>query len=164
MGWEMSERYNEAPLDWLAGYIDFHASQMGAKCESPIEIGLLRAFIALRLGDRRIRLEGMTTGAVLTEWEATVYPQHRVGDFRVDFAVEIAVGSNSAWLGIECDGHDFHERTKEQAARDKSRDRALTAAGYRMMRFTGSEIYKDNMACALQVHSFIMKLAWEMAA
>lgn len=38
---------------------------------------------------------------------------------------------------IECDGHEFHERTKRQAARDRSRDRAIQAFGYRIFRFTG---------------------------
>ena len=48
---------------------------------------------------------------------------------------------------IECDGHDYHEKTKEQARRDKARDRALTASGYRVVRFTGSEIYSDPHGC-----------------
>ena len=41
---------------------------------------------------------------------------------------------------VELDGHDFHEKTKEQAQKDKDRDRSLTRAGYKIMRFTGSEI------------------------
>jgi hypothetical protein len=43
---------------------------------------------------------------------------------------------------IEADGHDYHERTKEQAARDKERDRNLQIAGYKVFHFTGSEIYR----------------------
>lgn len=34
---------------------------------------------------------------------------------------------------------------------DKSRDRRLTAAGWRVMRFTGSEVYRDAAACVAQV-------------
>ncbi len=48
---------------------------------------------------------------------------------------------------IECDGHDFHERTKEQAQRDKKRDRELQAAGYKVFRFTGSEIWRSRGEC-----------------
>lgn len=46
-------------------------------------------------------------------------------------------------IAIELDGHDFHERTKEQATRDKRRDRALVAAGWSVLRFTGSEVIKS---------------------
>ena len=31
---------------------------------------------------------------------------------------------------VELDGHDYHERTKEQADYDKSRDRSIPAAGH----------------------------------
>ena len=54
-------------------------------------------------------------------------------------------------IGVECDGHDFHEKTKEQAARDKKRDRDLQALGYRVLRFSGSEIYRDVNACILAI-------------
>lgn len=43
-------------------------------------------------------------------------------------------------LIVEVDGHDFHEKTKEQAARDKRRDRDMVSSGYSVMRFTGSEV------------------------
>ncbi len=51
-------------------------------------------------------------------------------------------------LIVECDGHDFHERTKEQAKRDRSRDRKATLGGLDVMRFTGSEIWNDPWGCA----------------
>lgn len=71
---------------------------------------------------------------------------------RVDFAV-IVRGEHRKTAGhvrfvIECDGHDFHEKTKEQARSDKSRDRALQSAGWRVLRFTGSEVYADAGRCA----------------
>jgi hypothetical protein len=51
-------------------------------------------------------------------------------------------------LVVECDGHAFHERTKEQAARDRSRDRAFQEGGAQVFRFTGSEIFNDPVKCA----------------
>ena len=48
-------------------------------------------------------------------------------------------------MAIECDGHDFHEKTKEQAQRDKEKDRILQANGWLIARFTGSEIYKKDV-------------------
>lgn len=46
-------------------------------------------------------------------------------------------------IAVELDGHAFHERTKEQAARDKKRDRALLSKGWTVVRYTGSEVVKD---------------------
>lgn len=46
-------------------------------------------------------------------------------------------------LCIYADGHDFHERTPQQAKRDRSIDRELQRLGYTVLRFTGSEINSD---------------------
>ncbi|MCP5810307.1 endonuclease domain-containing protein, partial [Klebsiella pneumoniae] len=54
-------------------------------------------------------------------------------------------------LLVECDGHNFHERTPEQAKRDRSRDRDLAFQGYRLLRFTGREIYHDADGCAREI-------------
>jgi very-short-patch-repair endonuclease len=51
-------------------------------------------------------------------------------------------------LVVECDGHDHHERTKEQAERDRKRDRAMLMLGFQVMRFTGSELWRDADRCA----------------
>src|SRR5262249_54867374 len=61
----------------------------------------------------------------------------------------------SHFLAVECDGHEFHERNKEQAARDKSRDRWLAQGRIPVMRFTGSEINRDATACAMEVHEYL---------
>ena len=63
-----------------------------------------------------------------------------------------------AWypLGQEIDGHDFHERTKDQAKRDKSRDRYLTAEGFRIFRYTGSEIYNDSGKAIREVANYLV--------
>lgn len=80
-----------------------------------------------------------------------ITPQAGIGKYRADFLLWFSIGRHHGGVIVECDGHDFHERTKEQAARDKRRDRDLLAAGYPVMRFTGSEIYKDPIGCAEQV-------------
>lgn len=80
-----------------------------------------------------------------------ITPQAQIGKYRADFLLWFVSGKHSAGLVIECDGHAFHERTKEQASRDKRRDREIFAAGYPVLRFTGSEIYADPVDCARQV-------------
>jgi very-short-patch-repair endonuclease len=73
------------------------------------------------------------------------------GKFRVDFLIAAMMENGDFAIGIECDGHDYHDRTKEQAARDKKRDRAIKLAGWEIIRFTGSEIIKDARSCAKEV-------------
>jgi very-short-patch-repair endonuclease len=81
-------------------------------------------------------------------------PQVRCGPYRLDFVV-FHDNEFGQLVAVECDGHDYHERTKEQAARDRRRDRALQAAGVSVLRFTGSEIWRDPEACALEVRNFV---------
>ena len=82
--------------------------------------------------------------------------QAQLEDYRVDF-VFYQRGEEQALKGlvVECDGHDFHERTKKQAISDRSRDRRLQELGYTVYRFTGSEIYNDPMRCAEQVLDWV---------
>lgn len=86
-----------------------------------------------------------------------IFNQIIIENYRVDFLV-----SKYSWrekkhkyLAIECDGHDFHERTKEQAKKDRSRDRKLQELGFTVFRFTGSEIWADPMSCARQVMDWV---------
>lgn len=82
---------------------------------------------------------------------AWLTPQARIDQYRVDFLFWIEHGLYREGVVIECDGHEFHERTKQQAERDKRRDRAIVAAGFPVLRFTGSEIVRDPAACAEEV-------------
>lgn len=86
--------------------------------------------------------------------------QRQIESFRVDFLVSMVREENDRsqepiQLVIECDGHDFHEKTKEQARKDKSRDRELKMLGYEVFRFAGSEIWASASQCAYQAVEFI---------
>lgn len=80
-----------------------------------------------------------------------IVPQHnltaRGRACRLDFAVLPNDPAACQPIAVELDGHDFHERTKEQAASDRSRDRSLHMAGWEVLRFTGSELWKDPAKC-----------------
>jgi very-short-patch-repair endonuclease len=76
-----------------------------------------------------------------------IRPQYRFLDWPADFVLSCPSVSKKIVV-VECDGHDFHERTKEQAAKDRARDRAVQAQGHIMLRYTGSEIYRDPLGCA----------------
>jgi len=92
----------------------------------------------------------------------TIELQKQIEDsqYRADFLLTLTKAPPSSWGNdrrfealtvaavIECDGHDYHERTKEQAARDRSRDRFVQQCGLNVLRYTGSEIYENPLACA----------------
>ena len=138
--------------------LDANAKIFGIdKCESPIERQLFRCFVVLWMNNRTWRFEGFTPRVPIeTEYSATITPQAKVGSYRIDFAVSVALpGGDERLIAIECDGHDFHAKTKEQVVRDKKRDRDLAALGYTVLRFTGSEIYADPYARAFEVEKII---------
>jgi len=86
-------------------------------------------------------------------WHMFLFHQVKIQPYTVDFLLMFLHPFDDSTGGViaECDGHDFHERTKEQAAHDKKRDRFLQSKGYKVLRFTGSEIWKDPCGCAATV-------------
>ncbi len=119
-------------------------------CGSPIERMFLDAFLAAGF-----RLSGPREAGTAMWGSVTLHQQHPVGVYRLDFAL---VGKGVR-IAIEADGHDFHERTKTQAQRDKSRDRFLVAEGWRVLRFTGSEVFRDAAACVAETKTVILAVA-----
>jgi very-short-patch-repair endonuclease len=106
----------------------------------------------------------MTMRAPKNFQEFQIETQKQIGPYRVDFlftATSCKGAQNTSTLVVECDGHDFHERTKEQARNDRSRDRALQEMGHTVFRFTGSEIYRAPLACARQIFRWIDNATWK---
>lgn len=86
-----------------------------------------------------------------------VYTQVQLDKYRADLFVEwTTTGFQGAIRRavVECDGHEFHERTKEQARHDRRRDRDVQGFGLPVLRFTGSEIYANAVGCGKQVLRF----------
>lgn len=78
--------------------------------------------------------------------------QKQIGKYRVDFLCSLQ-GVKQEYI-IECDGHDFHEKTKEQAKYDKQRERYLVSLGYKVLRFSGSEIISDFERIKKELYNF----------
>jgi very-short-patch-repair endonuclease len=95
--------------------------------------------------------ENIDTFGPFSELKFFLTPQASVGAYRVDFLLWFGLGKHFGGVAIECDGHAFHEKTKEQASRDKFRDRSILAAGFPTMRFSGSEIFRGAIKCCDQV-------------
>ena len=80
------------------------------------------------------------------DWE--LIPQLIWGRYRIDWVLR---RDGKPDIFIECDGNEFH--TSELAvARDKRRDAEIVAAGIKVIRFTGSEIFNDAAGCANQIY------------
>ena len=61
---------------------------------------------------------------------------------------------------IEIDGHDFHEKTKEQVAHDKEREYQLKMEGYEILRFSGSQIFNSPCVYANKALEFLDLQNW----
>jgi len=86
----------------------------------------------------------------------TLHPQEKIITNRGAWVIDFVVRSKSAdeprgTVAIELDGHEFHEKTKEQVAHDKRRERAIVRAGLPVLRFSGHEIWRDTRKCVQEV-------------
>ena len=105
---------------------------------------------------QKIKKELSTKGATLSEesdltniYKIQIIPQFEVltkqkRKYRLDFGLIKSSVENDKIIElekicIECDGHDYHS-TKEQILRDNTRARELTLEGWKIYRFSGSEI------------------------
>lgn len=72
-------------------------------------------------------------------------PQYPLLRFRYDFAMELK-GREKPILLVECDGKAFHS-TPQQRENDYRKNEAAREAGIALIRFTGSELYRDADGC-----------------
>lgn len=103
----------------------------GTACQSPIEQEFF-AVASLRISD--------------------LQPQFPIGPYFADFAIP------PRRLVIELDGHEWHS-TVEQRTRDAKRGRGLLLAGWRVVRFTGTEIRRGVHRCVDELLEIIDSLA-----
>jgi very-short-patch-repair endonuclease len=94
-----------------------------------------------------------------------VLPEIPVGNYRTDFLVRYAhVDGGFVFGAIECDGHDYHDLTKEQASHDRERDRYFQDAGLIILRYTGSEIWKNPLKCSVDALGILERRAKDNTA
>lgn len=145
----MDSRVKEAVRHLASSYAVTLVCEIEA-CESPIE-----QLLGVHIYDLGQALMG-GGGFILQPQREIDTP---AGRFRVDFLVAAEILGKGVCLVVECDGHDYHEKTKAQAARDKRRDRALKLAGYDVIHFTGAEIWADPDQRAAEVFRHLRALA-----
>jgi len=139
------------------GFLDgwfFHLiNKLSELCESPIEA---RLGAAMLFYDKFNGMPGfpLILAGQDESWPSgcrLLTPQYQFQQYRIDWVIR----EDERLTFIECDGHDFHERTKAQAGRDKLKDRTIQGAGHPILRFTGSEIFEDALYCAAQISEFV---------
>lgn len=157
---EISPALIDPLADALAGNAMASLEPGLSACGSPIEEAMLGALCIAGLHKvDAVQIETEASARLGRSGEVLdlliIEPQFSVGRYRADFRLvqrnRWGAGEDKvaqAELLIECDGHDFHERSKEQARRDKRRDRELQSDGFKVLHFTGSEIWADPLACA----------------
>ncbi|MEB3309581.1 MAG: DUF559 domain-containing protein [Snowella sp.] len=140
-----------------------HYEKLITVCESPIEEMMLCALCIVcheNAESVRYRVHEHEFGdleQILDSFQ--IEPQAVIEKYRVDFRLTYSAyirdepqGSSFQWRSqaviIECDGHAFHEKTPNQAQRDKERDRHLQKLGYKVFHYTGREIWRDIFKCA----------------
>lgn len=127
---------------------------MARRCESPIEEMFARIWsdIDLTMGDGSCYL--------------TLVPQVQIdgGRYRLDFAVAPAFPdafevARRTWadcvypdIAIELDGHEFHEKTKQQVAYRNARDRFLMSRGWRVFHVSGHEVVRSGAAVVESIY------------
>lgn len=131
---------SEGPLSPYAGHVD----------ASPIENALeLTMSLYAGVGATWLRLE--RSGEPRDQC-ILMQRQIKIEQYTADFVFSVTDHElRTHRLVVECDGHNYHERTKEQAAHDRSRDRRMQELGYTVFRFTGSEIHQHAWGCCRQI-------------
>lgn len=164
---EMMERVVLSSGSLIKNMLAPTAYEMSDIAESPIEISLILALeLASSLywakdsiGFRPYNLVRPIDNSDVIFWAVPQYPfEIRGTASRIDLMI-VRVDDLRPVLALECDGHDFHERTKEQAARDRSRDRFLQSKDIPILRFTGSEIHRNPIDCALEALRMLDEMA-----
>ena len=87
------------------------------------------------------------------------FPQFKqagiTGNYIVDFMV--LDRTYRPLIAIEIDGHDFHEKTKEQVRKDKKRERFISKNVTYFLRFSGSEVFRNPERSVNEVIELIEK-------
>lgn len=128
-------------------------------CESPIEV-IFNYFFD------RVALFEYSKYMFIIDQQQMIETDN--GTYRVDFDIEcveyifpegeqIPLEEKYAEIIVECDGHDFHEKTKAQVKRRNERDFNLKMNGYDVIHFSGSEIYNEPEKCAKKVIEYLIQ-------
>lgn len=149
----------------LSPHLDWVERRMG-RCESDLERAFLM-LVAAHLQTFSISFagEGSPYGKPGGDSLIDVAQQVSIAGYRCDFVFTIRWhrGGKARRVAVECDGHRFHDRTKEQASSDRRRDRKLLASGVPTLRYTYSDITADPDGSVRDLYSTLRALASQLS-
>jgi very-short-patch-repair endonuclease len=111
------------------------AKEIGRFCDSEIEVDL-----AVRL-TKAIR--------IIDDPALSLGHQFPLGRFLYDLYLK-REGRPKPLALIECDGKDFHS-TDDQIAKDREKDALADRSGIPLLRFSGSEIFRELDCCVVRI-------------
>lgn len=148
----------DAAVDYItaqnSNLLRYHTHACAEKAQSPLEVIFGTWWSAIQLsGD-----------VPVGKWdlEAQVHVPCDARTYRLDFAVVPtwsharlceSYGLTPPLVGVELDGHEFHEKTKAQVTYRNRRDRDLQAKGWKILHFSGSELVASACDCVHQAYS-----------
>ena len=85
--------------------------------------------------------------------------------YRADFLIVVNYkrknGVEPKLFVIECDGYEWHQKSKQQVEKDNIRTRDLQKSGYEVIKFSGTEIYHRCDDCVKEIISIIIEKGGE---
>lgn len=146
----------EKVYEWHKGLTidyEFMLAECLIDCESPIE-----QLLSLCLTNLRISFNNWNPFIEITNFVPNQEIKCKNGKkYRLDFYFVVAYkNQETKYFGIECDGYEFHQKTKEQVEYDNQRQRDLQNNGIEIIRFSGSEIWNNPFKCAEEVKNIIL--------
>lgn len=148
----LNEKIREE-LAFLKDYYSATINESVVGCESPIE-----QLLSLRLNDLRY---GFNYWNPFIDMSWISNNQEIIckngKKYRLDFYFIVDYkNQETVKFDIECDGYEFHQKTKEQVECDNQRQRDLQNEGFEIIRFSGSEIWKDVRKCVNEIQNIIL--------
>ena len=146
--------------EWTLDLLRYYGEKEGRELKSPVEQLFFiewywRCFIANERDDLNFLL--------IPQFQNESTGKYRI-DFKLDFigylleyqpdrfSENAIISTIEPKIGIEIDGHIWHEKTKEQVQYHKERERFLISKKWIIYRFTGSEVYKNPEKCLDEVY------------
>lgn len=130
-------------------------------CESPIE--QIMSMKIYNFGLYNISIGNPYIEVSNIKKNENIYFGDKKTNYKADFLITVTNKNSDGdkkvlKIIIECDGYDFHQKTKEQVDNDNIRERRLQSNGFIVFRYSGREIINDNKNIILKsVTDYIWK-------
>lgn len=120
------------------------------KCESPIERSMFLGLCFAKIKSALFCTRSLTGQQIRTQQKLENLP-YRADIMLYDYHSDMH-------MIVECDGREYHHASQELVNHDYKRERAIKDKGFEVVRFTGSEIYKDSYGCAEEAWSMFERM------